>query len=801
MKDEDKTRDQLMAELQESRRRINQFKQAEITWKNAEKALRLSEENRKESEKKLTRSLAELNAIINALPGLVSVVDTDFNVLVANDEVYKKFGQKGIQEIIGQKCHMTRKGLVDPCPHCNLVGTFKTGKPVSRLSTPEEEELMGIATKAYAIPLKDENGVIWGGVEVIMDITDIRRTQKNLRKSEEQVQLALRSADLGIWDWDLSSGDITYNERMTEMLGYTLDEIGPNSNFWPHLYHPDDLPGINKKLNAHLEGETAIFESEQRLLAKEGTWKWVLSIGKVLERDEKGKPIRMTGIHLDITERKFAEQAIRESEEKYRALINGMHDTVWVLGFDGKIIDTNQAAIEILGYTRKELSRMHIAAIDPNIGDGTLKMINKEKLSNKIKIFETIHTTKNGKQIPVEIQCSGFKYQRKDAILSIARDITKRKRAEEELLRLRKLDSVGVLAGGIAHDFNNLLTAIFGNIEMGKMLLPSHHKAYEFLDQAGQSLEIATKLTKQLLTFAKGGDPIKETLSIGEAITEAAQFSLRGSNAILETDIIPDLWPIEADKGQLSHAISNIIINARQAMSDGGTIKLGAENIERLNKKYIKIVIADKGVGIAPRHLDRIFDPYFTTKQKGSGLGLATTHSIITKHGGTISVDSIVNQGTKFTIQLPAAKISQETLSAASLDLNRQASIFLRHILVVDDEKTIRDLLGAMLQRMGHKVAFAVNGQEAIVKYRKAYRNGTGYDIVIMDLTIPGGMGGEKAAHEILKLDPMAKLIVSSGYTTDPVMANYQDYGFQGIMAKPYRFAELKKVITQVVKN
>ena len=182
-------------------------------------------------------------------------------------------------------------------------------------------------------------------------------------------------------------------------------------------------------------------------------------------------------------------------------------------------------------------------------------------------------------------------------------------------------------------------------------------------------------------------------------------------------------------------------------------------------------------------------------------MGLATTHSIITKHGGTISVDSIVNQGTKFTIQLPAAKISQETLSAASLDLNRQASIFLRHILVVDDEKTIRDLLGAMLQRMGHKVAFAVNGQEAIVKYRKAYRNGTGYDIVIMDLTIPGGMGGEKAAHEILKLDPMAKLIVSSGYTTDPVMANYQDYGFQGIMAKPYRFAELKKVITQVVKN
>jgi two-component system cell cycle sensor histidine kinase/response regulator CckA len=671
MKDEDKTKAQLLAELQELRQRVNQLKQAEISWQTTEKALRLSEENRKTSEKKLTRSLAELNAVINALPGIVSVVDTDFNVLVANDEVYKKFGQGGLKEIIGKKCHMTRKGLAYPCPHCNLVETFKTGKPVSRLSTFEEEDLMGIATKAYAIPLKDENGATWGGVEVIMDITDIRRAQEDLRKSEE----------------------------------------------------------------------------------------------------------------------------------KYRALINGMHDTVWVIDFDGSIIDTNQAAVEILGYSRKELSSMHIADIDPNIGDGTRKLNNKKKLSDKIKIIETIHTTKNGNQIPVEIQCTAFNYQGKDATLCIARDITKRKRAEEELLRLRKLDSVGVLAGGIAHDFNNLLTAIFGNIEMGKMLLSSQHKAYDFLEHAEQSLETATKLTTQLLTFAKGGDPIKETLSTGEALTEVAQFSLQGSNAKLETNISPDLWPIEADKGQLSHAISNIIINAQQAMSAGGTIKLGAKNIERLNKKYIKITIEDKGPGIAPQHLERIFDPYFTTKQKGSGLGLATTHSIITKHGGTIFVDSSVNRGTKFTIQFPAAKISAKTISPSSLNLDQHGPVSSLHILVVDDEETIRDLLGAMLKRMGYKVAFAVNGIEGIANYRKAFQIRPCYDIVIMDLTIPGDMGGETAAQEILKIDPKAKLIVSSGYTTDPVMANYQDYGFQGILAKPYRFSELKKAIEQVLKN
>jgi PAS domain S-box-containing protein len=629
------------------------------------------QEKLQQSEEKLQQNIAELNAIINALPGIVSIVDTDFNVLVANDEVYKKFGQGSLSEVIGKPCYKTRKGLKQACPQCALVVAFKTGETISRFSTPEEEEEMGFATKSYAIPLKDENGMIWGGVEVIMDITDIRKIEKNLKKSEE----------------------------------------------------------------------------------------------------------------------------------KYRALINGMRDTVWVIDFDGKFVDTNSAATEVLGYSREEFLSMGPTDIDSNLDAETIENLIKEMPSDKLQVFETTHTTKDGKPIPVEIQSSIVNYHGEDAILSIGRDITDRKQVEKERLKLRKLESVGVLAGGIAHDFNNLLTGLFGNIEMAKMSLSADHKSYGFLESAGQSMESATNLTNQLLTFARGGDPTKETLSITKVLTESAQFSLRGSNAKLQTNIAPDLWTVEADKGQLSQVISNLVINAQQAMPGGGTIMLSADNIETSKSRHVQITVHDEGVGIAPQYLDEIFDPYFTTKQKGSGLGLAVTHSIIHKHNGTITVDSTINQGTTFTILLPASEAGEKTMPGKTLDAINGEPVSPLHILVLDDEKAVRDVLGAMLEKMGHRVSFAETGQEAIAKYRSAQQNNLPYDGVITDLTIPGEMGGGAVAQEILAINRQAKIIVSSGYATDAIMANYQAFGFQGRVAKPVRYSVLKKVVEQVLKT
>jgi len=383
--------------------------------------------------------------------------------------------------------------------------------------------------------------------------------------------------------------------------------------------------------------------------------------------------------------------------------------------------------------------------------------------------------------------------------LLVTTDITARKQAEAEQLRLKKLESLGVLAGGIAHDFNNLLTGLYGNLELAKIFLPDGHKSHKYLESAGDSMQRATGLTKQLLTFARGGSPIKKTLSVSEVIAETAQFSLRGSSIRLQTHIAPELWLIEADKGQLSQVISNLVINAQQAMPTGGVITIVAGNAETTEGRYVKITVQDEGVGIAPQYLDKIFDPYFSTKQKGSGLGLASTHSIISKHDGRITVDSYLNQGTIFTIYLPAIKAGEVIADEEPFVAPSAASTISAHILVMDDEESVREVIGTMLEKMGHSVSYATDGQEAIRKYQIAYDDNAQYDLVITDLTIPRGMGGQEAAQEILKINPQAKIIVSSGYATDPVMANYEAYGFSGVVPKPYRFVELQEITNQMV--
>jgi two-component system cell cycle sensor histidine kinase/response regulator CckA len=349
---------------------------------------------------------------------------------------------------------------------------------------------------------------------------------------------------------------------------------------------------------------------------------------------------------------------------------------------------------------------------------------------------------------------------------------------------------------------------LFGNISIARETLPHDHPGSAYLENADRAMNRAIRLTKQLLTFASGGSPVKEGLRLENLVADIVCFDLSGSNVKPVFEAPDDLWPADVDKGQIQQVFSNLAINARQAMPEGGHLHITLENTEVCGSevpdldegKYLRICMTDEGSGIDRRHLGRIFEPYFTTKQSGSGLGLATAHSIIHQHGGCIRVDSQLDQGTTFTLYIPASRSQQlpETKYAETTPATIEQTV---RMLVMDDEEMIRSVVTKILERSGYAVETANEGRQAIEMYQQALEIGNPFDVVIMDLTIPGGMGGKEAVRHILELHPDAKVIVSSGYATDPIMANYADYGFADIVAKPYTASRLLEVLRRVMDN
>jgi nitrogen-specific signal transduction histidine kinase/CheY-like chemotaxis protein len=384
-------------------------------------------------------------------------------------------------------------------------------------------------------------------------------------------------------------------------------------------------------------------------------------------------------------------------------------------------------------------------------------------------------------------------------------DMSVRKQMEEDILRAQKLESIGVLAGGLAHDFNNLLTAILGNVSLAKLLASPEDKISQRLTAAENASLRARDLTLQLLTFSKGGAPIKRTTSMGVLIKDSVSFASSGSNVICEFAIPDDLWVVDIDEGQMSQVIHNLIINADQAMPGGGTILVSCRNttvsqddgLPLKSGNYILISISDQGQGISPKYLPKIFDPYFTTKETGRGLGLAMVYSIVRNHEGHITLESKIGVGTTFKIYLPASgsRISGDNIAESQLRTAKGK------ILVMDDEAIVRESMIEILSFAGYEVESAKEGTEAIDAYIKAKASDKPFDIVIMDLTIPGGMGGKEAIETLKEIDPEIKAIVSSGYSNDPVMANFRAYGFEGAVSKPYKVAEIVDTLYKVIKR
>ncbi len=459
----------------------------------------------------------------------------------------------------------------------------------------------------------------------------------------------------------------------------------------------------------------------------------------------------------------------------------------------------------LLGPKRSMLGNNVSDVLSKKAALKVMSAIGKAKLSGKSH-GEVIFTELRDQLHWFELSTS-LKLQAKGNyhFLMLFRDITEKKQMEDELFNMKKLESVGVLAGGIAHDFNNLLTSIVGRIELAAQSIEGKDNvAASLLVEAKEATHRAAKLTQQFLTFSKGGDPVKDTTSLVELIKESSEFVLLGSNINCSYTFAEDLWMVNADSGQVGQVIQNITLNAKEAMVDGGQIEFGCENVDKEDSRnipgiklgeYVCITIKDYGVGIPPEIIDKIFDPYYTTKEAGSGLGLATCHAIIKKHQGKIFVASLPEEGTTFSIYLPA-EIHAQTIDSSVPHV--QTIIENKRILVMDDDQTVREIAEMQLRKLGHAAHTVEEGEQAIDAFLAAKEKGTPFDLVIMDLTIRGGMGGAETIKTLRSIDKSAKVVVASGYSNDPVMANYKEYGFCSALVKPFDLEMLETCIKRV---
>ncbi len=535
--------------------------------------------------------------------------------------------------------------------------------------------------------------------------------------------------------------------------------------------------------------------------------------------DVHGKLSGIVETFQDITKRRQVQSILDAERERLAVTLRSIGDGVITTDPEGRIIILNKVAEQLTGWSMESAAGRPLEEVFRIIDEQDRQPLESPaaQVLRSGKIVElangTILLGKDGRELNIADSGAPIHDSRSKVIgvVLVFRDVTMQRKIAVEARRMEKLEAIGVLAGGIAHDFNNILAAIMGNVSLALMLTDSSDKRFHLLSQVEKASERAKNLVQQLLTFSRGGDPFKTLSTISGIIRESAEFVLRGSNVKSEFNFAPDLWPVEVDKGQIGQVVQNLVINAVQAMPGGGNIRLSCDNFslqdsdeipfaEYANsERYLRIIISDDGCGMPPEVSSRIFDPYFTTKEKGNGLGMAVTHSVIRKHGGHILVDSKPGAGTTFTIYLPVlvksiAAVEKNTPSVLDIAGTGQG-----RVLIMDDDDLVRDIAVNMLSAAGFETLNAVDGAAALDIYQQAAVSDKPIDVVLMDLTIPGGMGGEQTAAELLKFDPEAVIIVSSGYSNDHVMANFRDYGFKAVVVKPYNMQELVSTVGRLM--
>ena len=744
---------------------------------------------------------ARAEAIIAAIGDGISVQDRNFKILYQN-QIHKAL----IGSHIGEYCYAAYEKKDSVCEGCPIEKSFLDGNihTVERRGQSPRGETIHV--EVTTSPLRNADGEIIAGIEVVRDITERKKRSEMLVVSERRLHDLIDAAPFGAHLYELKpdgrlvfaganlSADRILNIDHTLFVGKTIEEA------FPALVHTD-IPARYRRvatLGEKYEKDAVEYKDNKISGAFE-----VVAV-------QTGQN-QMAVFFRDITEHRKAEEALRESEERYRLLVHNIPDVVWTSDSAGNTTFISDTVERVYGYTPEEIYR--------DSAELWFNRIHAEDLEKVQSAYAELFTIGGHFDIEYRIRRRDGKWiwlhdraystaviDMKQYAFGVFTDITERKQLETDQLKLQKLESMGVLAGGIAHDFNNILTGVLGNISLSRMELKEAGPVAKRLEEAEKAVLHAQSLTQQLLTFSKGGAPIRKTISLKNLIRETAGFAVRGTNVQSAFLLPEDLWSVHADEGQLGQVFHNLVINACQAMPDSGSITISAENMVTEERDglplkpgdYVRVTVTDQGTGIPNEHLQKIFDPYFTTKQKGSGLGLAVTYSIIKNHDGHITVASDLGAGTTFTLYIPASRSRTEAGEEARTEA---WPVGKGKILIMDDEEIIRSVAGDILKGLGYEVAVARDGAEAIALVEKAKESMTPYDAVILDLTIPAGMGGKETMKILLQKDPQVKAIVSSGYSNDPVMAAYRDYGFKAVVKKPYRVRDLGNVLRDLLAS
>jgi PAS domain S-box-containing protein len=625
----------------------------------------------------------------------------------------------------------------------------------------------------------------------------------------------------------MRDGKMLYtNQRYAEMKGYTREEV-LNWDAYEFLktIHPDDAEYVKKQSIMKELGKPGYNPHyKYRGIKKDGSLVYFEVFSQTITFEDSYANLVILN---DISEAKQAESAFKESEERFKMLVDRMEEGFAIGDVNDNFTYVNNRFCEILGYDAAELIGKNIRDI---VSARYHYILDEQMALRKLgasEPYELVLAHKSGIDIPTLIGPAGlFDDDTGDYLgcFAVFTDITELKNMETEKLRLqhdllnaRRIESLGILAGGIAHDFNNILTSILGNLSLAKVYLDGEPNSdlKEIVSEAENATIKAKSLTQQLLTFSKGGAPIRKTTSsIGDLIKTTTNFVKRGKSCKAKFDISETLHAVDIDEAQMSQVINNLVLNAIQAMPKGGTVYIRGENTEISENvplpiapgKYIRIEVQDEGVGIPPENLPKIFDPYFTTKQKETiseeispprGLGLTTAYSIITNHKGIITVESELGVGSTFIIYLPASENKTKKKPESKPSIYNGNG----RILLLDDEPTVRKIGKKMLEKLGYEVILAIDGTEAVDLYKKSINGSADYDLLIMDLTIPGGLGGLEAFKEIIKLNSDVKAVVSSGYSNDPIMGHFSDYGFAGVLIKPYTIETLSKTLASILEQ